>query len=317
MKKEIKNKPFENLEIIDETSTHFIARCPYCGDSENHKNKGHFYLSKTKPVYFCQRCTASGNIHELEEILNEECKIEYISSNNLKNNNYNINTIIENIQKGIVKNKYNNLNVDEFNYIKNRCPKILELEDFQNIFRIISTELVLKKFKNKFQINTLTDRVWFLSGLGTTFIGRTYIEHDIRYMKISENNLDWESDIINDSYVINNYQNIKNPDTLIIAEGIFDIIPIYLNRKKYGIKDNAIFMACLGLFYNRSVKTFQNIFSLKPKNIQIFADKGVFKDMIDKQFSIYKRTSNIILNYPPIKDWEETPLPKLKFSLRE
>jgi len=44
---------------------HYIIRCPYCGDSVKHFNKGHLYISKLQPVFYCVRCDTGGHISKL------------------------------------------------------------------------------------------------------------------------------------------------------------------------------------------------------------------------------------------------------------
>lgn len=38
-----------------------IYRCPFCGDSTKHLNKGHFYINTLTGQYKCQRCGEEGN----------------------------------------------------------------------------------------------------------------------------------------------------------------------------------------------------------------------------------------------------------------
>ncbi len=48
-----------------ERPNNIICRCPYCGDSSKHHNKGHLYIAKDKPVFHCVRCDSSGHISRL------------------------------------------------------------------------------------------------------------------------------------------------------------------------------------------------------------------------------------------------------------
>jgi hypothetical protein len=65
-----------DLDILDVTkrlgirilrrasSEEYIARCPFCGDSENPEH-GHLYLNISKNVYYCVRCGEGGDVADL------------------------------------------------------------------------------------------------------------------------------------------------------------------------------------------------------------------------------------------------------------
>ena len=46
------------------SSEEYIARCPFCGDSENPEH-GHLYLNVSKNVYYCVRCGEGGSVVDL------------------------------------------------------------------------------------------------------------------------------------------------------------------------------------------------------------------------------------------------------------
>lgn len=63
-------KNFPILEVANRLGLRFIKkgpgaeyiyRCPFCGDSEKHPNKGHLYLNTETDTYCCHRCPAEGN----------------------------------------------------------------------------------------------------------------------------------------------------------------------------------------------------------------------------------------------------------------
>lgn len=64
------------IKILKKASSEeYIARCPFCGDSENPEH-GHLYLNVLKNVYYCVRCGEGGNVVDLyaklERISREE-----------------------------------------------------------------------------------------------------------------------------------------------------------------------------------------------------------------------------------------------------
>jgi len=48
-----------NIRITGQKGVEKIARCPFCGDSENH-NSGHLYLNTATNQYYCVRCSKGG-----------------------------------------------------------------------------------------------------------------------------------------------------------------------------------------------------------------------------------------------------------------
>lgn len=312
---DLKRFPFDNIVWTDETPSHYIGRCPFCGDSKSHINKGHLYISKRSPVFICHRCGCSGNIKEIEDLLNEKCKVSFDGSYSISCNEYDPKSISESI-KNSVDSKYNRIGLEELRYLYTRCNLTMDEDEAKKLFRVVSENVVKNKFKddNTYSKNMLLDRTWFVSAMGTIYIGRAIYDNPLRYTKLEIKN-EWSSDIIVDSYMINNYENIKSPETLVVAEGIFDIIPIYLNYKKYHLPKDAIYSACLGIFYNRSEKTFQNLFSSKPKTIEVFCDKGVSKSMLLDQFRGKPKYQKITVHVPMIKDWNEAGPAKMVYPI--
>ena len=117
------------------------------------------------------------------------------------------------------------------------------------------------------------------------------------------------------SSIIQNY-NISNvPDNLIICEGVYDCVPLYLNRKKYLINEkNSLFVAVQCGSYNRALKLFNILYDRLPKNVIIFADSNITPDTLKEQFKKAKNNiQKITINWPCIKDWEEVG--PIRFSM--
>jgi hypothetical protein len=48
-----------NLQVLRRTGTEWLARCPFCGDSQNPRH-GHLYLNIRENKYYCVRCGEGG-----------------------------------------------------------------------------------------------------------------------------------------------------------------------------------------------------------------------------------------------------------------
>lgn len=309
--------PFENIQWVGEIPTHFIGRCPFCGDSQRHPNKGHLYVSKKYPVYICHRCNKSGHIKDIEEILNEKTKYQFETSELIQIDNVSLFEMKDKIHKEIKNVRYNDYGNDILKYLRGRF-KCLSNEEFlsmKSFINILNPIMVHKYFPNEDPSNIFS-RVWFSTILGTQFLGRDATgSNNLRYknLKIKELEdlenafLNVRNDFISDCYMINNFSKSKNTKSIIIAEGIFDIIPIFMRRKKYRLTDSAIYSACLGCDYSRPIKVYKNLFMSFPKFITVFADVGIkyedIKNKISKVMSGRKFTLEI--NYPLVKDWNE------------
>lgn len=106
------------------------------------------------------------------------------------------------------------------------------------------------------------------------------------------------------------------PKNLIISEGIYDCISLYLHRDRFMINDNdSLFVAVQCSLYNRAVKMYNTLYNCYPKNIIIFADVGISIELLKKQFSsIYKLCNSIIVNYPMVKDWD--PISMIRYTIK-
>lgn len=48
--------------MVKQSGSDLILRCPFCGDSQHHLHKGHFYVNIETGVYHCYRCDISGKL---------------------------------------------------------------------------------------------------------------------------------------------------------------------------------------------------------------------------------------------------------------
>jgi hypothetical protein len=56
----------QEADFVDDSRPNdIVIRCPFCGDSRKNKNKGHLYVSRTIPVWYCHRCNLYGSLEYL------------------------------------------------------------------------------------------------------------------------------------------------------------------------------------------------------------------------------------------------------------
>ena len=172
---------------------------------------------------------------------------------------------------------------------------------------------------NKIDLNKDPLRVWTIRGFGSGISGRSIIkDFPLRYMN-GIYKVPWIDMLELDSYFIRSkaIDNLNySPKNLIISEGIYDCISLYLHRNRFMINDNdSLFVAVQCSLYKRAVKMYNILYNCYPKNIIIFADVGIDIELLKKQFSnICKLCDNIVVNYPMVKDWD--PISMIRYSIK-
>lgn len=309
--------PYTSIKFANETKTHWIYKCPFCGEEHVAKFKrkhAHLYISKKTGVFFCFRCNESGNYLKLENFIHEKSKVPFTNTITYDLQILDIPTILD--QMNIILESYSIYITDnEKEYFKNRTKikhditidDIIRYNLFPDYYArgILYNEIFSK-------INYDEYRTWVIKGLGTGLAGRSHnAEKCLRYIN-GETVTPWSKFINNDCYFIRNnvikkYDRSHAPLNLIIAEGVYDIIPIYINHNKYMINnDNSMFTAVQCSNYARALKLYLTMYNQFPKNVIIFADSGISLELLKKQFLNAKNKTNIMINWPCVKDWEET-----------
>jgi len=136
----------ENLQnvTVSKNGTHFLARCPICGDSKKSKTKRRFNLdwNNGSPIYHCFNCGDSGNFIELysfmEGITEAEAKKRLFS--------FDIESLKQSLSKTPKKNgKKDEVKYDNYNYILDDCVSknsqadgILEKQYQQHLIKFIN-----------------------------------------------------------------------------------------------------------------------------------------------------------------------------------
>jgi hypothetical protein len=59
-----------------EKKDHYLCRCPFCGDSQKDKSRGHMEISKVDPIFHCHRCGEGGFIKKIYDFLKVDFDLE-------------------------------------------------------------------------------------------------------------------------------------------------------------------------------------------------------------------------------------------------
>ena len=333
----------QNLSFLDDRDFKrtgmLITRCPFCGDSRKHRNKGHFYIcckpSKEYPYLWCkcQRC-GTFNILNKDNYVLELFNI-FDDSNDVLRKEFNISltkrfgsTIMRNNTIKKIKilpplnNEYTKM---KLKYINERLGIKLTQEKIEE-YKII---LNLKDFLNYNKIENLTCSKFKLDMLDKYYIGFLSTNNEfINFRAIDDKIIGYNDMKRYENYnifgfkentrrfiTIKNKINIFKNIDIISAEGPFDIISIRENI--YNCNDkNKLYVANMGMSVYSLMVYFMKR-GLIFNNLKIFADKGVSLDFyrdVKRKLDYRYKSDNIEIYYNKFKNEKDFGVPKEKIK---
>ena len=197
--------PFKSLVLNKETSTHFIFRCPFCGDSDN-RHHAHLYVSKKIPVFKCFKCNTQGHIRLIEELIKETCEYEYTSTIQYNLSNLDVMIALDEIED-LLQSYSSFISSEELNYFKERSHlQNVSLKTVKK-FSIFPDSIARKYLYNidryKFRcLDSDSKRVWTIRGLGSYISGRAINDTPIRYVNGEYQEYVWNSFLTTDCYLV-------------------------------------------------------------------------------------------------------------------
>lgn len=306
-------------------SNEIVIRCPFCGDSTKHTNKGHFYIGQKVEgsfLYQCKRaeCGVQGQFNKRTLDILGINDITFISDLLAHNNSIRTNCFIR-TEHAKYTNKNNTFSNYNFNNLdlkmkyynkmiylnsriyKNANEKYQDLEMNLNDYRIIvsikhfiDTHNLLEKLTNKQRgiLDLLEDKfIGFLNMPGSVISFRS-IDNNIpfRYYKMKFND-------ITDVYAIKDELDLFNLNkvNINICEGSFDIINIK-NRLHNKMNRNDIYLSANSGDYITKVDYIVKHIGILNLHINIYRDSDVPLYRIKKQFdnTIYKDCYSVFSN---------------------
>lgn len=316
------SKYIKSYHKLLSASNEIVIRCPYCGDSVKHINKGHFYIGQKGNafLYSCKRaeCNATGLLNKNVLKLLEVHDLNLLTYITKLNNSLSILTNYNNSNLNVINNNsalYDSYKYDQFiHYYPQKMEYLYKrlynfnIEDFNQYRIILSPVNFFESFninKNNLRIiNELENNtIGFLNSNGSVITFR-YINPNSKYRYF---NLKLNDDM--NIYTIANTIELDKINTLNIniCEGIFDIINIK-NRLKKDI-NNEIFAAVNGSDYINKIEYIAKISGIVNMNINIYKDQDMPKRVIDRQFkySLLKNNYKVFYNTYS-KDYSEDKL---------
>jgi len=289
--------------IFSDKGNHYQMFCPFCNDStrKNNPNHGHCYVSKELPVYYCHRCGASGTILSLlvytnfNDIDTINSLKQFVKYNFVKDHLYQPSSkkISEYQIQQFIKNKIYNISSQELdlfeNYVFSRLgeinyAKFLIYPDYINVVNNESYKLLSVCFNNNYN--------QFIESRFINPVGK------IRYKK-NDKNLQY-------FFQKWDFENINN---IIITEGIFDILNLYLYNNIF--RKNTFYLSMCGKKYLGTIESLlyqELLFGDYQINLVFDNDNKYIKSTILKcQRLIQIINSNITLKgWVPIETVKDT-----------
>jgi hypothetical protein len=257
----LKDELSRYLTYIGEESNHWIFRCPVPGCESKNMEHGHLHIHKTEPVFRCVKCDYSGHISKLLNDINaHDIKITNISS-------------IQNINKKKIKNKkklqieldneFEQI-IEEYMYDRLR----LEKHELYNLNLLsVSTARQLLPTGKYISDNSIP----FLTNDNGRLIVRLLDNLQYRYMTYSLTNE------FSDYYCIKNkkkFTNMYKYKTIVVAEGIFDVISQFKYRW-VDSPDDAVYVAASTSYLRKAISYASNILLSYHPNIIILEDSDI------------------------------------------
>ncbi len=265
MLEELKTK----LVYINKNNKHYVFRCPFCGDSKNPQH-GHLHIAIDKPVFRCVRCGTGGHITYL---LNELGLKDVELPESFKNTSIKLNS----------KNNYS-VSIPEVNeyedFIKDYIQKRVGISNISKELNILSFENYKTIFQKLFRTKNEGNLLFFDKGI-------PFLTHKRKklILRVLENKrfryYNYMIEDGRDTYIINNKRDMssfRKHKTIVIAEGIFDIINQYVHRY-VDTPDDAIYVAALNRSFSNAYILARSLSLCYYPNVIILADNDTEDDL--------------------------------------
>ena len=257
-----------------------MVRCPYCGDSIKDPSHAHFYIENKPPYrYECKRCSTSGLLTEeamrdlgfydpefvIMIVEGKKAILSELSSSTSTTKRFNDrqHRITKTIIPPLIGDEMEDAN---FEYLSARLGITVPHKDYAKL-KIVSN------FSKFYEVNNLSNIKYdkYISAkldvFDTKYLG--FLSYDRRFITFRSRSKSSKLrryeifNIYNSSfnnrkfYTIGTKVNTLNPNfTLIISEGVIDILSVFYNIYDGEEKENNVFAAVNGAGYRNVIMNF-------------------------------------------------------------
>jgi len=288
------------LAYFNASKDELICRCPIC-EKDARKNHGHLYIKipdhpNELPVYNCFKTDdCKGTLIKLLRILGEDPK-DYISEDMLKfrpaGKEYSY------YKKSFRKNKFiiPDIQTDKYmikrQYLKGRLGFDTDIDKIPglilNIRKFIMDNNIDLGNRQRFLEFYENNYVGFISNNGSILVLRnTDSSSSFRYVKINLSN----NNFFKDMYSIQTCVTRSDTNTIVLCEGIFDLLVAINSHELQDLKMNScIWAAVLGCNYYNIVPSVLDQCRLTAANFIILSDN----DKKESDYIYFKRNPSVL-----------------------
>lgn len=275
------------LAKFNSGKTNIISYCPWC-EADSTKNHGHLYLEcvedpRQMPVFHCFKCEdknpSKGTLVKLLRFLGADPK-DFITEETLKLRSYERNYNYYKKSLKTHKHKISEQNFDAYKlkkqYIHSRLGFDYNISNIPrlifNIYEFIRDNNIDLKDKKRFLDYYEKSFIGFVSDDGTMMILRNIDNNSqYRYVKLP---LVENKNFFKDLYTIKWGQTKKGSNTIILCEGIFDLLVAINNIELQEIRSKScIWASILGCGYMNAVSSALDRCNLTASNVVILSDE--------------------------------------------
>lgn len=300
--------------------TEIITRCPKC-EPDSKKNHGHLYISCQDPLFNCFKCEYSGIVSKLIVLLNGDSKHfidpEYLNYKPSKIYKEDLFSDQDREDYVFEEEEKDELTIFKESYLKGRIGDIdlsiipglvYHLKDFLEKNNIIPSYWTMEKIE-KLDSNF----VGFITTRGTKMVLRNCNSNDeFRYHNCP---LITGSRFFGDFYGIKNNRVSEGLNTVVLCEGIFDLLVAITDDSFKELKENSCYWAA-SLGKRHYLKTLISVLDycrIPKANVVILSDKDLVENSY-KMFYDLPFVQNVEIYWNKYgKDFGSRPIYPLKY----
>jgi hypothetical protein len=285
-----------------------VTFCPKCERERFNKKykKGHLYISTQIPVFNCFKCSNSGSLIKLFKQHDSDIKIllpDLEINLEVKNNTYKLDRELNSLELQYTPSN----DIIDLSQYERFSEKIKYLENrmgTNDINNIIMPNLVLdiKDFLNKNNIQIDKEKLKMIDYLQDKFVGFLSMKKSLVICRNIEENSNFryytlhlgKHTYFKDFYGIRNSEIMDTSiNTIVLAEGIFDILKTINNDKFDYLKNNScLWASCLTNRFEITLKSCLDYCKITKCNLIVLSDNDV-KSYIYKKLSKHPMINNI------------------------
>lgn len=313
----------------DGSRNNLITKCPVC-EKDNHKKSGHLYISLHDPIYNCYKCVEEvknyGFVSKLFKLYEVDFK-EFLTVDSMYIQNWKTYSYFKKINSNFEINnlKYSKVEsekyVNKLSYLHSRFGMDVDISKIPNlVFNIrefiFTNNIILNDFDNNFLDFYDKNFIGFVTNRGTQMILRNVdSSSEYRYKKIQLR----EGGFFKDFYGFQISPIRKNLNTIVLCEGVFDLLTPIFSSKLLDLRNNStIWAAILGNKYQPSIPSILDYYKLLKVDVVVLSDNNLLDtDYTWLQRSPFVRDLKIYWNKSG-KDFGDLPIDPImiNFDLR-